>query len=452
MAFFKAICAKNNQKVELIVQFNDIIQARENLHKQWYSIIDIQEVSELQSNSEVFYFDMDMWWWKTKTWQIQSNDWFKAYKKLVDDLHFNIIYIYNSKDSTEKEKILSTQKIKHAYDIFKKTKIETKKQEEIKKEDKKEDKKLWKEEKLPDFLLKELDYYYSLIDKVLEKISFILNNFSLNIDENKKLKLEQLLVALRQVKNITNVSKLKIIWETALIKIWELQSELISSNILEWKKELLNETNKLLKSFGSSRQIILPEDDIKLKFQNLLNEFIINFKDFFKWNKKNTIDKNSWKYYDILRELNIYKNKKKEINIQILKNYFNKTEKLRLQLKLKLVNQNIALIENRIKNKKISYSKTIKWFWYYYDILFYLFQKISDFIIYIVFIYSIFLILLKFLVNLLWISIEINYSFLLFILIFILFGFLLKISKNLFFLFIFWFLYIVSFIFLIINF
>jgi hypothetical protein len=34
MAFFKAICAKNNQKIELVVQFDSIDDARQSLHRQ----------------------------------------------------------------------------------------------------------------------------------------------------------------------------------------------------------------------------------------------------------------------------------------------------------------------------------------------------------------------------------------------------------------------------------
>lgn len=45
MQNFQAICAKNNQKVELVVQYNSLEEARQALHKQGYSIIEIKEVS-----------------------------------------------------------------------------------------------------------------------------------------------------------------------------------------------------------------------------------------------------------------------------------------------------------------------------------------------------------------------------------------------------------------------
>lgn len=46
MQSFQAICAKNNQKVELIVQYNSLEEARQALHSQGYSIIEIKQVEE----------------------------------------------------------------------------------------------------------------------------------------------------------------------------------------------------------------------------------------------------------------------------------------------------------------------------------------------------------------------------------------------------------------------
>lgn len=43
MPSFQAICAKNNQKVELVVQYNSLEEARAALHNQGYSIIEIKQ-------------------------------------------------------------------------------------------------------------------------------------------------------------------------------------------------------------------------------------------------------------------------------------------------------------------------------------------------------------------------------------------------------------------------
>jgi hypothetical protein len=267
------------------------------------------------------------------------------------------------------------------------------------------------------------------------------------------MKLNDLYNKLKQVKNITNVTKLKLIWEIALVKIWELQVELLEKNVIEDKKWILTDTNKLLKWFWSTRQIILPEDDIRLKLNKIINDWSDSIKDFFKAiSKKEKIDKNSWKYYDILREKNIYEKKLKEVNKEISKNFFNKDNKKRLELKKKLIKQNITLLSNRINNKKISYTKTIKWFNYYKDVIIYLLQKISDTIIYSLLIYSLFFIWLSSFIKITNANLEINYNFLQYISLFALLWFLLKISKNFIILAISSIVYILFFIFLVINF
>lgn len=447
MAFYKATCAKNNQKIELMVQFDSLEDARQNLHSQWYSIIEIKETSEFTNNSEIFYFDF-LTDWKIKKGSINSDDILKAYIKLVDDLHHNIIFLYENKEATENEKILTTQKIKHSYDIYKsRVKESPNIQAPIKKENH------WEENNINSILLKELNHYYLLIDKVLEKINFIINNFGENITIERKVKLNDLYNSLKQVKNITNISKLKLIGETALLKIGEFQMELISQNIMEWKKEILWDTNKLLKWFWSTKQINLPEDDIKLKINNLYKDILFYIKNLTIFTlKKEKIDRSSWKYFNILRELETYKIKLKEINFEILKNFFNKEKKLRLVLKKKFILQNINLITKRIKNKKISYTKTIKWFNYYKDIIIFLIQKLWDLVVYSLFIYTIFFIGLNSYEKLFSQKIDINYRFILYIVIISLFWFLLKISKNFTILVISLIIYILSFIYLIVNF
>lgn len=451
MSFYKAVCAKNNQKIELLVQFESLDEARESLHKQGYSIIEIKQTENFSDSWEVYFFDFTVDW-KIKTWSINSNDILKAYIKLIDDLNYNIKYIYVSKEDTEDEKKISTEKIRHSYEIYKSKNRDS---QLIKKEEKKDkdSKDKWNDD-INSILLKELDYYYNLIDKVLEKINFIIDNFWDNLTQEKKIKLNDLYNSLKKIKNITNITKLKLIWETALLKIWELQMELISLNIIEWKKEILSDTNKLLKSFGSYKQILLPEDDIKLIIKNWINNFIKHIKNFINWWEKTSdkIDKNSWKYFNILRELQIYKQKLKEINKEIIYNFFNKDKKLRLLLKKKFIKQNISLITNRIKNKKISYTKTIKWLTYYKDILIYLIQKTWDLFIYIIFIYSLFFILINSYNNLLNLNLNLNLNFLLQILFISILWFLLKISKNISFLVFSIIFYIVIFIYLIVNF
>lgn len=443
MNTFKVICAKNNQKVDLIVQYNSIDEAKEHLHKQGYSIIDIQEVSENLDNSGIFYFEAIINSEK-KSWKIKSNDIFKAYLKLVDDLHYNIIYIYDQKDLEENEKIIITQKVKETYKIYKwsqKSKIETKKNSEKSKIE-------TKTSDISDIVLKELNYYYNLIDNIIEKIDYIFTTYSSYIDPVKKEKLGQIYTALKQVKNITNISKLKSIWELSLIKIWEFEKDLIINNSTLIKKDILKNTNKLLKSFWSKEYIQVSEENYSKIITDILKGF---FKEKFiqKNNEKVVkIDKNSYAYLKIIKELNTYRDKLREIQLKKLKAavLFDKEKSKRLTIKEKLVKQNISLSKNRLTNNNFSYTKIVKWFSYYNKLILFLIQKTSDLFIYSIFIYSIFFIFIKYA------NIGLNYNFLYIIVLFSWLGFILKISKNLYFLSFGSLLYILFFIYLSINF
>jgi hypothetical protein len=58
MAFYRVVAAKNNQRVELTVKFDSEVLARESLHSQGYSIIEIRETAAPVQSDSVFYFDI----------------------------------------------------------------------------------------------------------------------------------------------------------------------------------------------------------------------------------------------------------------------------------------------------------------------------------------------------------------------------------------------------------
>ncbi|MDQ1343471.1 MAG: hypothetical protein QG650_190, partial [Patescibacteria group bacterium] len=109
MANFVAVCSKNDQRVELSLSRATIDEAKAELHSQGYAIIEIHEaegvaVPNPSSNSlATFYFESIVEGNK-KSGQIKSSDSFSAYKKLVDDLHHEVIAIYENPSATEEEK------------------------------------------------------------------------------------------------------------------------------------------------------------------------------------------------------------------------------------------------------------------------------------------------------------------------------------------------------------
>ncbi|OIP54093.1 hypothetical protein AUK10_01550 [Candidatus Gracilibacteria bacterium CG2_30_37_12] len=426
MQSFQAICAKNNQKVEFIVQYNSLDEARQALHNQGYSIIEIKKVEEGGNQGKVFYFDIILDGHK-KSGQIQSSDIFKAYIKLVSDLHYQVVAIYEDKDATEEEKQITTSKIHSGYLLYQE-------QHAVKKEEKKEEKieqttqiQAAYSDISDTFIGKEIQKYYLLIDRILQKIETILNTYGQYIEIERKGKLQDFLTILKQLKNTTNIDKLRIVSENALIKIGELELELLRDNKAVEKQGFLNETNELLKKFGSNTKIRDPETDISLKLQRIILDIKNNF-----FTKKDTtsakkIDTQSFVFYKNLRELDLYKKKLRSLQKDLLTAtiLFQNEKIIPLTIRKKLIVQNIQLIEKRIKNTKFSYISIVKGFNYYVDVIIYLLKMIGDYILYIIFLYSLFFTYL---------SLHgfqfFNYSVLFFLVILSFFSFLTRIIKN----------------------
>lgn len=247
MQSFQAICAKNNQKVELVVQYNSLEEARQALHKQGYSIIEIKEAVIRENQGKVFYFEV-LLDGKVKNGQIQSIDIFKAYIKLVDDLHYQVVSIYDNIDATEEEKKFTTSKVHSSYLLYRDKNVKKEEKVEQKVEQTTQVQAAYSD--ISDtFIGKEIQKYYLLIDRILQKIEIIINTYGQFIESERKMKLQNFSTILKQLKNTTNIDKLRIISENTLIKIGELELELIQSNKITEKQEFLNETNDLLKKF-----------------------------------------------------------------------------------------------------------------------------------------------------------------------------------------------------------
>ena len=135
------------------------------------------------------------------------------------------------------------------------------------------------------------------------------------------------------------------------------------------KKRFLEETNSLLKQIGSSNRIETKKSE-SLDIGKALSSFFgkITTKSEDKKEAKK-IDTNSFIYYKNQRELNLYNESLNQTDIQILKAIFTFqfSKVKRLRLKKKLLLQNIQIIDNRINNKNISYTKIVHGFQYYLD-------------------------------------------------------------------------------------
>ncbi len=363
---FQAICSKWSKKLTLSLSAANIEEARSLLHSQGYSIMELKEITQenksVSKDTNFFYFDIRING-QIKTGKIQSDDVFKSYKKLIEDLGYDVIYIYTNEWMNEEQKKIITAKVRDSYRMYKESiweniddhKIETKDEKEI--------------QEISPQILREVERYWLIIDSTIEKIQNLMLKYHNTIPDDKKLWLEAIERILLQSKWSSNLGKIKMNVEDALKKVWEIELVLVKDQMGDEKKRFLEETNSLLKQIGSSNRIETKKSE-SLDIGKALSSFFgkITTKSEDKKEAKK-IDTNSFIYYKNQRELNLYNESLNQTDIQILKAIFTFqfSKVKRLRLKKKLLLQNIQIIDNRINNKNISYTKIVHGFQYYLD-------------------------------------------------------------------------------------
>ena len=391
MQKYKILVSKWGKKYTLILSAINEIQARERVHKEWYSILNIESVDEWSIVGHKYFFEGEKDG-SIKKGKILWDDIFKAYLKLRKDLWYNVKVLYTEKDETltweEKEKIM--KELEEEYNIFvwktKKTKWKKLKEEiEKNREDKKQ---------LGNFYLKkELDETYKLIDFVLEKIKpIIIGEEELDLNIEQKEKINDIYNSIIKLKKTTNISKLKEIWELALLKIWKLELANLEKKQDKNSRELLKDTNKLLKKIGSKQQFIEKSKDIKEILSALLDDTNKYFKVLFGRDKKNEkkqkVDESSYSYIKNERLLKKYKEKLNLNTKDILKNTFSFQKRKKLLLRRNVIKQNILLLLAKKKGVSFSYTFIKKWYSKFITKIVNTFQSIRQYIFYIIVLYS----------------------------------------------------------------
>ena len=118
MKSFKIWVTKNQKRHILIINAENEILAREKVHKEGYSILNIEENNSSSIKWVKFIFEWSHLW-KIKKWKIIWNDIFKIYTKLRKDLWYNIKYLYQENNNiTEEEKLKTIKNLEWEYDIF----------------------------------------------------------------------------------------------------------------------------------------------------------------------------------------------------------------------------------------------------------------------------------------------------------------------------------------------
>jgi hypothetical protein len=383
MKAFVAVCAKNGQRVELSVQKPTLEEARHELHSQGYSIIEIRETQDSGESApagNAFFFEIQVGG-KKKSGQIRSLDMFRAYVKLVEGLNYEVLSICDDPTASEEEKRFVTNKIRQTYEVYR----NQSKKPEPKKEEKTaapSDESILESASV---LAKRVAKYHAVIEKVLTKIDALLVKHSSRMDENRIHNLKELSVKIRQLKNLTNPDKLYSILEAALDRIGQLEMELVRSGITEERKEFFRDTNLLLRELGSSKKVMLPEDDFVAQAKQLWKGFSENILAKTKKTPEKTQSvSEEFLYFKNVRELKAYEGKRSEIARELRRGIFSlpKDRRERLGVKLRLIEQNIELLRNRIGNKSNSYVKIKRGVSVYSNALFYLLRSFGDFLLY----------------------------------------------------------------------
>lgn len=399
MKNFKVEVSKGLEKYNFIRKSENEAFLKEELHKEWFWILSIQEMDNIEVNGNRFYFEIFQNW-VLKTGTIISQDIFKAYLKIKNDLQYNLQYIYQDKETSQEEKEKIIHELQEQYRIY----LETNKKQ-IKKTQEEGIKKIKviTEETVDNFeMKKELDQVYNIIQKVLWKLKNFIDSQEIYLDFEKKEKFKNLYNHLVKLKNSTNIPKLKQVWELALIKVWEIELKILESKKDEESRKLLSETNKLLKEVGSKNSFIPKEQDIWY----IVNNFIKSFWEFFKSTKqkkqKFSIDTTSSSYLKTKLLIEKYEKKLKILNQEKIKNIliyiFPSKENIKLKenyyLRNKVLRQNLIILKSRLTGKTYSYSKIVKGYYTFIEkILWFLNFFKNPLLTLIVFYSSIFLIL-----------------------------------------------------------
>jgi len=420
---YKVSVSKGQKKYSIVLSADSYVLAKKKVHDEWYSILGVQKIDEGKIEWHKFLFEAIDKKWVSKKWKVVAEDPFKVYVKLKEWLWYDVKFLFSEENShkSEWEKLDIITHLEEQYTLYSahNNKNKSKNKEENKKKVEKNKKNL---ENF--YLKKELEETYRLIDFVLIKLRNILEKAeNKDVDPEKKLKIQNLYNSIIKVKKSTNISKLKEIWELALKKIWEIELSIVEKYKDNDSKKLLKETNSLLKKIGSKEHFVEKEKDISY----ILHKFWEKIKNYFlskKSEKKNTwIDKESTSYWKTELLLSKYIEKKKQNNINILKNFYvfilpfwNLKEKRdNLIIRKKVIEQNIIILKAKIRWKLVSYTKLIKWYNEIIHLLILLLQNINKYINIFIYVTWLFIItyfsLVKIWINLDFIKFNIDWIF-----------------------------------------
>ena len=380
MQKYKITATKNQKKYTLVLSAESQKELQEKVHKEGYSILKIEEYdsSTAQKNKDVKKF-VFVWekWGEVKKWIIMWADILKLYVKLKDELEYDVKALYPKWDSSfddenEIKKLLDNLITWYNLQKQKKTSKEPKEKKQVQ----------TKEQFLNStwisndfYLKKQLEATYELIDAVVWKFhNLFQQREKYNIDDELYNKLQEVYTKIISLKSSTNLPKLKEVWELSLIKIAEVELRWLQSKKTQEFQNQLKETNKLLRKLWSKEQFKDPDTDLLLYLKNKAIEIyeklkVSSIKDALKKDDKKVVDTETYEYLKLILQLEKYEKKLKEINSFMLKSFYiflnplnNSEDKIKIILKKKVIEQNIAILRAKKSGRLSSYTSIKKGF------------------------------------------------------------------------------------------
>ena len=386
MKTFKIIASKNNNKVTLINQYETVDEARADVGRQGYAIIEIGELTEGVTLEGVFYFEITTNEGVRKG-KIKSDDIFKAYVKLVDDLGYKVLFLYDRADADDAYKKLMTVNIEKSYAIYREQSGKKSAEDKVAATAATAD-------AGGSFAAKrEIDRLHAVYAKMLSKAESILNTYREDLSGDLRNDLSDVVNKIKTVGSISNIDRLKAFGEESLRKIGEAELAIINKRSIKEKKSFLEETNKLLKGVGSYHAVTHADDSIAGNLKKIFGPLLVRLAPqktaasvqvtsgvAAAYKGSGAVKKGSYLYYHVLKDIETYRRKREAVRAEWMHAMFRMdAENIRVKrIKLDLINQNIRLLKARLSGRSFSYVKVVQGAKFYMDAVFALLQGLAD--------------------------------------------------------------------------
>ncbi len=354
MKSFKFVCDRDNQRSEFIVSYPSIEEAKSDIHKQGYTVVEAREVTEARTSSaHIFYFETEINGQK-KVGQIEGDDIFKCFVKLVEVHKYKIGCIYDQR-ATDEEKKLTTKKVQELYEIYQK-------QKSTEKSDKPQTSKIAEPDPINQSILREIQRYQAIIDRIIARVDSMTTGYADVLSPDDRSRLSYLYDGLKQSRGLMNADRLKIIGEESLVKLSDIEMALIEARKIERKKGYFRDTNALLHELGSGHKIRFSDEKFNFSPVKFLSDAYSDFRKTLRDRKIGGLDRKSGLYFKVIREKRIYEKKLRDTVRPLVRSYlrFDEGERRRIAIRRKLIRQNILLLEHRLRQGPTPFSKIVR--------------------------------------------------------------------------------------------